>query len=287
MEVNDSLSYLGMQIALGKGYVELDMIFYIDKALQNYKDIVEQPTPGTRELFEIGQSALLDDDARKQFHTTVARLLYLSKRVRPDIVTVVAFLCTRVKSPTVEDQQKLERLLGYLKCIREWKCRLQPQGVFSVVADVDASFAIHADSKSQTGCVIFVAGVPVYCSSKKQKCMTKSPTEAELVGLSDSLSFVEIFAEFLAFVIDQKTRPPVIYQDNTSVISLVTKGGGINRTKHLRARMNLVGEAVRERGLKVLYMPTEDMIADGFTKVLEGVKFGSFAKIVLGKRKCG
>jgi hypothetical protein len=80
MEVNDSLSYLGMRIALGKGYVELDMIFYIDKALQNYKDIVEQPTPGTRELFEIGQSALLDDDARKQFHTTVARLLYLSKR---------------------------------------------------------------------------------------------------------------------------------------------------------------------------------------------------------------
>jgi len=164
---------------------------------------------------------------------------------------------------------------------------MQPQGVFSVVAYVDASFAIHADSKSQTGCVIFVAGVPVYCSSKKQKGMTKSPTEAELVGFSDSLSFVEILAEFLAFVIDQKTRPPVIYQDNTSVISLVTKGGGINRTKHLRARMNLVGEAVRERGLKVLYMPTEDMIADGFTKVLEGVKFGSFAKIVLGKRKCG
>ena len=186
----------------------------------------------------------------------------------------------------MEDQQKLERLLGYLKRTREWKCRLQPQGVFSVVAYVDASFAIHADSKSQTGCVIFVAGVPVYCSSKKQKCMTKSPTEAELVGLSDSLSFVEIFAEFLAFVIDQKTHPPVIYQDNTSVISLFIKGGGINRTKHLHARMNLVGEAVRKRGLKVLYMPTEDMIADGFTEVLEGVKFGSFAKIVLGKRKC-
>jgi hypothetical protein len=177
MEVNDSLSYLGMQIALGKGYVELDTIFYIDKALQNYKDIVEQPAPGTKELFEIGQSALLDDDARKQFHMTVARLLYLSKRARPDIVTVVAFLCTRVKSPTVEDQQKLECLLGFLKRTREWKCRLEPQGVFSVVADVDASFAIHADSKSQTGCVIFVAGVPVYCSLKKQKCMMKSPTE--------------------------------------------------------------------------------------------------------------
>jgi len=122
---------------------------------------------------------------------------------------------------------------------------------------------------------------------EETKVYDEESNRAELVGLSDSLSFVEIFSEFLAFVIDQKTRPPVIYQDNTSVISLVTKGGGINRTKHLRARMNLVGEAVRERGLKVLYMPTEDMIADGFTKVLEGVKFGSFAKIVLGKRKCG
>jgi hypothetical protein len=36
-----------------------------------------------------------------------------------------------------------------------------------------------------------------------------------------------------------------IYQDNTSVIMLVTQSGGKVRTEHLRARMNLVREAVQ------------------------------------------
>jgi hypothetical protein len=74
-----------------------------------------------------------------------------------------------------------------------------------------------------------VAGVPVYCELRKQKYMMKSPTNIELVRLLDSLSFVEIFIEF---VINQKLKMSVIYQDNTSVITLVTQGGGIMRTKH-------------------------------------------------------
>jgi hypothetical protein len=46
---------------------------------------------------------------------------------------------------------------------------------------------------------------------------------------------------------------PVIYQDCSAVVSLVTKGGGKTMTKHLRARMNLAKEMVDEgRALIVL-----------------------------------
>mgnify|MGYP007038414176 CR=1 FL=1 len=55
-------------------------------------------------LFAIDETAeLLPEAERKVFHTAVARLLYLSKRARPDIMTVVAFLCTRVTRATTED----------------------------------------------------------------------------------------------------------------------------------------------------------------------------------------
>lgn len=87
---------------------------------------------------------------------------------------------------------------------------------------MDASSPTHEDSKSHTRYVIIVVGVPVYCASRKQKCMTKSPTEAELVGLSDNLSFMEIFVEFIEFIINQGLEVPAFYQDNTSVITLVT-----------------------------------------------------------------
>ena len=44
----------------------------------------------------------------------MAKLLYLAKRVRPNILTAVIFLSTRVKCVTREDHDKLNRVLGYL-----------------------------------------------------------------------------------------------------------------------------------------------------------------------------
>lgn len=70
---------------------------------------------------------------RKRFHTTVAKLLYLSTRVRRNIISVISFLCTTVKNHIVEDQKKLVRLLGYLKGTREQVMKMKASGVFMVV----------------------------------------------------------------------------------------------------------------------------------------------------------
>jgi hypothetical protein len=47
------------------------------------------------------------------------------------------------------------------------------------------------------------------------------------VTLSDYIGFVELFHEFLSFLISNQMSTPVIYQDSTSVIMLVTQGGGV------------------------------------------------------------
>jgi hypothetical protein len=76
--------------------------------------------------------------------------------------------------------------------------------------------------------------------------MSKSPTEAELIGLTDNLGLVELFKEFLDIITGEETATPIVYQDCKSVISLVTVGGGITRTKHLIVRMHLGKEMVDE-----------------------------------------
>jgi hypothetical protein len=106
------------------------------------------------------------------------------------------------------------------------------------ISIIDAAFALHHDSKSHSGDIILVGGVIVYASSRKQKCVTKGPTESKLVALKDNMDFVELFQEFASFFLDEKPKTLIIYQDSTSMISLITKGGGITRTKHLRTRMN-------------------------------------------------
>ncbi len=75
-----------------------------------------------------------------------------------------------------------------------------------------------------------------------------------------------------------------MYQDSTSVISLVTKGGGVVRMKHLRVRMNLCKEAVDEERVRIAYVHTSKMIADGLTKALEGKAFITFKRNMLGEQ---
>lgn len=59
----------------------------------------------------------------------------------------MGFLFTRVKAPTEEYQQKLHRVLGYLAKTKEFKCKLEPKGMFDVQAYMNVCFAMHEDLK--------------------------------------------------------------------------------------------------------------------------------------------
>ena len=72
-------------------------------------------TPASGNLFHIDNtSPLLSMEKAELFHWLVARLLFASKRVRPDIQVVVAFLYTRVKSPTLEYYKNLGQLTRHV-----------------------------------------------------------------------------------------------------------------------------------------------------------------------------
>lgn len=111
------------------------------------------------------------------------------------------------------------------------------------MAYVDAAFGCHSNGKSHTGLVIMFGGANVLSKSSKQKIVTKDSAESELVGLSDMMMPVMQCADFLK---DQGLRDivPIIMQDNMSPITLVTKGGGKYRNKHLNVRQALVKERV-------------------------------------------
>jgi hypothetical protein len=94
---------------------------------------------------------------------------------------------------------------------------------------------------------------------------------------------VELFKEFLEFITQSNVSAPVVYQDCSAVVSLVMKGGGKTRTKHLRARMNLAKEMVDEGRVEVIHGKAPDMKADGLMKPYDEGKHKPFAKAILGE----
>ena len=90
------------------------MIDYIEKMLDDIPEDMkgESSPPAAHHLFEISKDATkLSQSYAELFHNFVAQLLYLSKRVRPDIQLAVSFLCTRLRGPETDDYKNLAKAM--------------------------------------------------------------------------------------------------------------------------------------------------------------------------------
>jgi hypothetical protein len=218
---------------------------------------------------------------KDKFHTRVAKLLYLAKRVRPDILVTTVFLTTRVLRPNEEDLSKLNRVIRYLRNTKHLGIVLEPGDTISIIAYIDAAYGVHVDYRSHTGVVIGIGLGPVYASSSRQKINTKSSTEAELVGLSDKSSQVIWSINFMEAQ-GYEVKPAKIYQDNQSTLALIKSGkSNSERTRHIAIRFFFVADRVASKEIALEYMPTEHMLADILTKPLQGSKFLKARKLLL------
>ena len=82
----------------------------------------------------------------------------------------------------------------------------------------------------------------------------------------------------MAFIRNTKYIKPLIYEDCTAVILVVTEGGGVVWTKNLCLRVELVKQALQDERIVIKYINTKQMLADGLTKALEGEDFSVFAE---------
>ena len=75
----------------------------------------------------------------------------------------------------------------------------------------------------------------------------------------------------------------IVYQDNKSTILLEKNGkfSSSKRTRHIEARYFFITDYVKKGKVNIQYCPTEHMVADFFTKPLQGSKFYEFRKIIM------
>jgi hypothetical protein len=177
--------YLGMTFDFSDGEVKITMKGYINEMLDKVRDDMggEAATPAGNHSFMLSdEPKLLNEDDSDMFHHHTAKLLFLSKRARPDVLTAVAFLTTRVvRSPDEDDYKKLARCMQYLRGTLNLPLRMESDDMHVVKWWVDASFGIYADMKSHIVATMSLGKGSAYSKSIRQKLYTKSSTEAELV----------------------------------------------------------------------------------------------------------
>ena len=279
----DVHDYLGMTLDYSKkGKIQFQMFDYIDNMI---KELPEgwldglAATPAANHLFEVNdEAAKLSETESLLYHHNTAKLLYLSKRARPDIQTSVAFMCTRVTQPDVDDLKKLQRVLRYIQLTRYLPLTLEADGDFHIIKWwVDASYGTHPDMKSHTDATMSLGKGSVYSTSTRQKLNTISSTEAELVGMADVMPMI-IWTRYFLEGQGYKVTDNIVYQDNKSTMLMAKNGKASSRkrTKHIDIRYFFLADRVNSSKLTVEYCPTGDMTGDFFTKPLQGAQFINF-----------
>jgi hypothetical protein len=278
--------YLGMTIDYTvPGKVMISMKEYIQSMLDALPDDMggESATPAGNHLFQVNDHGTkLDEDKAIMFHHNTAKLLFLCKRARPDVQPPVAFLCTRVKEPDQDDYKKLARVMRYLRGTPEQVLTLEASNMNIVKWWVDASFAVHPDMRSHTGAMMSMGRGAIYASSTRQKINTRSSTEGELVGVNDTLPQIVWTRNFLEAQ-GYNMAPSDVYQDNQSAMLLEKNGkaSSSRRTRHINIRYFFVTDRVAKGEIIIRYCPTKEMLADFFTKPLQGTPFRKFRDTIM------
>ena len=123
----------------------------------------------------------------------------------------------------------------------------------------------------------------IQSGSIKQKLVTRSTCEAELVGANDAstkILWTKMFLEAQGY----KVQENILYQDNKSTILLLNNGKASSgkRTRAINICYFFLHDQQEKGNLKVEYCPTGEMIGDFMTKPKQGREFKRFWNNVMG-----
>jgi hypothetical protein len=128
--------------------------------------------------------------------------------------------------------------------------------------------------KGHTGGTLSLGAGSVYSTSTKQKLVTRSSTESEVVAVHDVLPQILWTNNFLRAQ-GMRVNETRLYQDNMSSILLEKNGrsSSSKRTRHMNIRYFFIKDQVEAREVHIQHCNTENMLADYFTKPLQGTLF--------------
>ena len=294
--------YLGMRMDFShKGEVHLTMPKHLkdvqdtyDAAQAKFNDdfiVVKKRTRSKNQLtaapidiFVVDQECKkLPQEQREVFHCLVAKLVFVWKRVRPDIGVAMSFLTKRVKQPDLDDWRKLEHLMDYLKADKNRPLILAADKTGILIWYIDAAFAVHANGRSHTGGGLYMRKGFIISLCGGQKLNTRSSTEAEIVGVDDCMTLVLWVREFL-IAQGIAARRNVILQDNKSSILLEENGKASagKRMRHINIRYFLVTDRRLKGECEIGWIRREDMVADYLTKAQQGAEYRRNRNFIMG-----
>ena len=211
------------------------------------------------------------------YQQRIGSINFASIGTRADIARPCSVLSQFLQNPGPAHLTAADRAIGYLVGTKTKAILFDGLSTERLGAYSDASFADNKDKKSSDGYLFTLYGGPVDWKAAKQKTVSTSTTEAELLALSEAAKQAIQWERILKAINYSEPRVP-IQCDNSQTIRLLTEDAPqlVTRLRHVDIHHHWLRQETQDRRILIQWCPTKDMKADGLTKTLTGQRFEHF-----------
>jgi hypothetical protein len=295
-------AYLGMSITFDRVLttVSLSMPGYVTKMLQRFRPQYLLPghraprtpgryippsyNPGPQVTF-VDKTEKLNPTLITELQAIIGTLLYYARAVDPTLLTISNELASQQSQPTQRILKAANRALSY--CVTRHQNALVYHACdMTLHAFADASYLCRSHSRSVAGAIFFLGNKndptringSIHVFSTIIPCVVASAGEAEYAALFAAGQHAASLRTTLSDM-GYPQDPTIIMCDNTSAIGIATDSIKQKRSKAIDMRFHWIRDRVRQGQFIIAYIPTQQNLADYFTKNLPKdahAKFHSF-----------
>ena len=294
-EDEGALMFLGREI---RRFGESKLFVRIPTAYlsEMVKDLKPTKVPPNIAFEDEDQSPLLDNEKASAFRSELGRFAWFCQ-TRVDMLRFSSLLAQGQANPRQIHEKALKKVLRFVKsCLHLWQVIEWSPSEPPIMVYADASWGV----KSVSGFCIFWHGSLLKSVSRLQQAKSLSSCESELIsisqasqetlGISRLLEFmsggapenINTCSDFMNMDVEQLPRN-LIFQlltDSSSALAIIQGDGLSRKVRHMSIAVSFVQRMVQQGMIDPGWVPTDDMIEDLLTKILDQVKTEKFRTLM-------
>jgi hypothetical protein len=227
---HDPDSLLGMEVTQEDGSIKLSQPKLIQKGLEmlNLSECRPVKTPLSVAVQLKEATTKEKEDFEKlniNYRSYTGILNFLACRTRPDLAPAVSILSSFNHAPGITHWKEVIHCWKYLSGTSDLSLNLNPDSSDqsqTLEYYTDATWADDLETRlSRSGTICFWKSCPVSWSSKKQKNITLSSTEAEMNALSDGAQENQWISYLVEELWKEKLNPTEFHVDNQGLVEKI------------------------------------------------------------------
>ncbi|CAA7029624.1 unnamed protein product [Microthlaspi erraticum] len=273
--------FLGLEVARSPTGIYLSQRKYVLDILTETGMLMAKPLAfpmDQNHRLALADRPTIDDPTA--YRRLVGRFIYLGV-TRPDLAYSVHILSQFMEAPKQAHWDAALRVVWYLKGTPGQGILLRSDSPLSLIAWCDSDHGgCPRTRRSLTGWFIQLGQSPISWKTQKQRVVSLSSAEAEYRCLSETVKEILWLKELLLDLGVTHTGPIPVYCDSLAAIHLAANPVFHERTKHIEKNCHFIRDEIVQGTIVTHHVPTQNQLADIFTKALGRKEFTSF----LGKK---